>query len=568
MRRTLSVLCASVFAAAACAPSAPTGVEPAPTATQEKPVPGGRLVIGSTGDAKTFMPVISSDTTSSQAWGFLYLSLTRANRDTGETEGNLALDAPKASADGLTLTYTLRDGLVWSDGTPFTGEDYKYTAEAVMRSKLTVRKSTLQDIVGAKDYSEGKADTITGIELSDGGKTITVKLTKVFCPAIAALGGAGAGGLLPKDHFVKHWDNKTTDITKNIDATPLNNAPPASMGPFIFKERTPGVQISYVKNPKFFRGEPLVDELVIKQYADTAATKAALLTGETSYGGVQASDYEEVSKSEILKGFRFPNYGYTYLGWNAKAAKAPWLADKRVRQALTHGIDRQAIMDRIVFGLGKVQHAHLPPPSWAYDDSVLTKYAFDPKKSKELLEAAGAKLGPDGIYRWTNGQPMQMRIETNSGNKTRETVLEVAIEQYKAIGVKIEPQLEAFNVLTDRTKPGTDFEGFILGWALGLDPDMFSIWHSSQRGPGQFNRVNYVNPEVDKALEIGRNGPDCSKAARKAQYDTVQRNLSADVPYTYLFSADDLLFANKQIQNFKPTTISTSWNIHEWWLKR
>src|SRR5207302_9446571 len=112
----------------------------------DTPVAGGRIVAGATGDPKTMQPVISTDTQSSFVWQLFYLTLTRSNYKTGQTEPSLA-DKFELSKDGLTLTYTLKDNLVWSDGTAFTGDDYKYTAEAVMRSKKTTRQSTFANVV-------------------------------------------------------------------------------------------------------------------------------------------------------------------------------------------------------------------------------------------------------------------------------------------------------------------------------------------------------------------------------------------------------------------------------------
>ncbi|HEX9269415.1 MAG TPA: ABC transporter substrate-binding protein, partial [Candidatus Limnocylindria bacterium] len=463
-------------------------------------------------DPKTLQPVISTDTASSGVWGEIYVGLTRTNRESGETEPFLA-EKYDVSADGKTVTYTLRDGLVWSDGTPFTGDDYKYTVEAVMRSPKTVRKSQVDLITGAKDYGAGKTDSISGIQVS--GKTITIKLDRTFCPAIAALGGAGAGGILPSAKFKTVWDNKTTDVSKNIDDNPLNMAPPASMGPFAFKELKPGVQTTLTRNEKYFLGAPNVDEYIVKIYADATAVKNALATGEVTYGGVEAKDFDELTKNDQLTSYRFKSLTYDYIGWNAKAAKAPWLTSKDVRQALWYGIDSDSIIKRVLFGYGSKQLAHNVPVSWAYDPGGLTDYKRDVAKAKQLLEKAGAKMGSDGIYRWTDGSPMKMRIETNQGNNRRETILQVAQEQYKEIGIQVDPLLESFNQLLDRTDPGTDYEGFILGWSLGADPNPYSIWHSSQTGKGQFNNVFYTNPEVDKALETNREGPDCSKEARK-----------------------------------------------------
>ena len=570
MRRLTAILGVILLVSVSCA-QAPTSTgtasgTPAASAA-EQPQPGGRLVLSATGDPKTMQPVISTDTQSSAIWQWFYLSLTRANYKTGQTEPNLA-EKFELSKDGLSLTYTLRDNLVWSDGSPFTGDDYKYTAEAVMRSKKTTRQSTFANVVGAQDYKDGKADEIKGIQVSNGGKTITIQFTKVFCPATAAMGGAGAGGILPSKYFKPKWDNKTTDASKNIDDVDLNMNPPVSMGPFTFKEFKPGVQVTMTKNAKYWRGAPLIDELVVKVYADATAVKNALVTGEVTYAGVEAKDYEEVSKVDALKGYRYKSSSYNYIGWNSKAAKAPWLANRDVRQALWYGINVDAIMKKIVFGLGTQVYAHDPPVSWAYDESGLTKYTYDVNKAKQLLEKAGAKMGTDGIYRWTDGQPMKMRIETNQGNNARETILQFAQDQYKQIGIQIDPLLESFNALLDRTDPGADYEGFIIGWSLGADPDPYSIWHSSQQGKGQFNNIGYNNPAVDEALLANRNGPDCSQDARKKALHTVDAALNQDAPYTFLYSADTLAFASKQLQAFDPNTFSTIWNAEKWWLKK
>ncbi len=232
--RALVALCIVPLVVASC-----TSTGPGDTTGGGQPAGGGRIVAAETSDIKTLNPVLSSDVPSSTAWTLVYVPLTQANSDNAQIEPFLA-EKFGLSQDGLTLTYALRDGLVWSDGVPFTGEDYKYTAEAVMRSKRTVRKNAFDNVVGAKDYQDGKTDTIGGIQVKDGGKTIEIKFTKTFCPAVAALGGAGAGGIIPKHHFVKVWDNKTTDTGKNIDDNPLNLAPPPRWAPSCSRSTCPG----------------------------------------------------------------------------------------------------------------------------------------------------------------------------------------------------------------------------------------------------------------------------------------------------------------------------------------
>src|SRR5207245_10303405 len=185
------------------------------------------------------------------------------------------------------------------------------------------------------------------------------------------------------------------DRYKNIADVPYKSHPPASMRPWIFKSFQPGVQVTFTKNDKYFRGAPLVDELIVKVYADATAVKNALMTGEVTYAAINPSDNDEVSKNDALKLYRFKTSAYDYIGWNAKAAKAPWLANVQVRQALAYGIDAPAIVTKVLFGFGSQIYAHTPPVSWGYDDSGLTKSARDVTQAKQVPASAGARLGPD-----------------------------------------------------------------------------------------------------------------------------------------------------------------------------
>ncbi len=561
--RGLTLLVIALMVITACEPSAPGGRKGGDT-----PRPGGRIVVGSSSDVKTLQPVLSSDTASALVHDRIYIGLTRLNPDNGEVEGGLA-EKFALSSDGLTLTYTLRDGLVWSDGAPFTGEDYQYTSEAVMRSKKTVRKSTFDNVVGAKEYADGKADTITGITVGDNGKTVTIKFTQVYCTAILDMGGAGAGGIIPKHHFSKYWNNKTTDTSTNIDDNPLNMNPPAAMGPFVFKEYRPGDRAVLVRNDKYYRGAPLADEFVVKIYADSTAIKAALVVGEVTFAGIDAKDWDELTRLDHLKGFRFGAFSNTYMGLNSSNPKVPWLADKRVRQALTWGLDVDQIIQKVLFGFGTRVYAMSIPLHWSYDETDLTKYKYDPAKAKQLIESAGAKMGPDGFYRWTDGRTLTMTIETNSGNFTRETILQVAQEQYGKIGIKVQPLLESFPALTERTRYGKpDWEAFVLGFSLGVDPDPYDIWHSTQAHATGFNRVGWN--KTDKLLEQQRSGPDCSVATRKKIIHEVDKQLNDEAPWVFLFTADALVFGNKALQAWEPKPFSTSsyWNVEKWWFRQ
>lgn len=577
MRQLIAIALATFIAATACisspAPATDTasGAPGAPGAGS--PVAGGRLIQGVSDELTGFQPITSGDV-SEVVWGQIYLRLMQNDPDTGVLGPALA-ERWELSADGLTLTYFLRKGIKWSDGEPFTGEDYKYSVEATVRAKRPIRKPSFNRIVGFQDYVDGKTDSMSGIQVSPDGMTITLKLTGGLCTAARTLASAG-GGVLPKHSFIKYWDNKTTDITKTIDSNPLNDAPPASLGPWVFKEWQKGVQVTMTKNPNYFRGAPLLDEYVVKSYANDAAVKAALLTGEITFASTVPTDVEEIQKTagdKLTLSRATIATNYNYLGWNEKSPKAPWLASKDVRQALWYGVNVKAIIDKVQLGYAAQIFSHYPKQSFVYDATGLKTYDYSVATAKSLLEKAGAKMGGDGVYVWSNGQPMQMRLE---GGQGASALIQVVQEQYKAIGIKIDPLIETGPVLTARLDPTQfDHEGHAGSWSISPDPDSAWIFfNAAQQGKGNFNWVHYENAEVTKLLDQGRFGPDCTDETRKKNYQQVNQILNDEAPYTWLWQPESLIYYSTALQGFsqKPYGYTFEgtwdWNAQKLWLKK
>jgi peptide/nickel transport system substrate-binding protein len=556
--------------ASGTAPGAPTVAAGAakPGAVVGEPQFGGRVILGSIADAKVLSPVHSTDVTSSDVHGRIYESLTQLDPKTGEATGRLA-EKFEVSPDNKSITFTLRDGLKWSDGSAFSGDDFAFTAEAVMRSKSTVRKNIFQDIVGAKDYADGKAESISGIQVN--GKNITVQLSQPYCPAVNSIGGFG---IMPRSVFGRYMDPK--DANKNIDEAPELRAPPIAIGPYKFKEWVPNDHITLTRNDGFYLGKPYLDEWVNKVYPDANATTAALKTGEIDVATVEPKDLEDLKALPNLKLYSYLATGYTYIGWNQLRGGKEFLQSKPVRQALAYGLNMDQVIEKVLFGEGRRQLAHTPPVLWAYDPAGLNDYKYDPAKAEQLLQSDGWAKGADGVYQ-KNGTRLEFSMVTNSGNKVRETLLQVAVEQYKQIGINVTPLTEAFEKLVDRTdrsrdpvygdQGGRDFDAVILGWANLNEPDAYTIWHSSSIPAPGFNTVGYKSAAVDQALVDGRTM--CGTADRKAAYKTMNQQLNEDQPYNFGFAANTLLFVQSKFQGVEPSSFRrlAQWNIEKWWIK-
>lgn len=576
-RALITVLAASLMVATACTSGTPsTSSSPsASAATTEQPQTGGRVVEGTISDIATMQPVLVNDTASGRITGLLYDTLLQQDAKTGEVKPRMATYT--TSTDGLTYTFTINDKAVWSDGKPVIAQDWLTGLMAVGLSAKTVRKSSFQDIQGFNDFCKGTsqckgtASSISGVTIdSSNPKKFSVKMTKVSCPAIIDL----IGYTLPTQVFGKYLT--ATSKPEDFDNAPENTNPSVVSGPFKFSEWRKGDQVILGKNDTYWQGAPYVDQYVYKVVANQTAITNGLKTGELTFGGIQAKDLADMQTVDTVKITKYQNLGYTFIGWNTASPTAVGLADKRVRQALAYGIDMDAVIKAVVFGEATKQVAHHVPVQWAYPDTALEQYKYDKAKAQQLLKDAGWTAGSDGILVNSAGKKFNLTISTNSGNTERETLAQVAADQYKQLGINAVAKPEAFQGLVTKLTTGDQtLEATIIGWSLGGDPDPYQIWHSSQipdaaKGTTGFGFTAFKDPAMDKSIEEGRNpsNGDCSTAARKKQYETFNKILNENQPYNFGYSNNVLAVSQKSLQNFAPASFSTIYNVYQWWIKK
>lgn len=576
-RALITVLAASLMVATACTSGTPsTSSSPsASAATTEQPQTGGRVVEGTISDIATMQPVLVNDTASGRITALLYDTLLQQDAKTGEVKPRMATYT--TSTDGLTYTFTINDKAVWSDGKPVIAQDWLTGLMAVGLSAKTVRKSSFQDIQGFNDFCKGTsqckgtASSISGVTIdSSNPKKFSVKMTKVSCPAIIDL----IGYTLPSQVFGKYVT--ATSKPEDFDNAPENTNPTVVSGPFKFSEWRKGDQVILNKNDTYWQGAPYVDQYVYKVVANQTAITNGLKTGELTFGGIQAKDLADMQTVDTVKITKYQNLGYTFIGWNTASPTAVGLADKRVRQALAYGIDMDAVIKAVVFGEATKQVAHHVPVQWAYPDTALEQYKYDKAKAQQLLKDAGWTAGSDGILVNSAGKKFNLTISTNSGNTERETLAQVAADQYKQLGINAVAKPEAFQGLVTKLTTGDQtLEATIIGWSLGGDPDPYQIWHSSQipdaaKGTTGFGFTAFKDPAMDKAIEEGRNpsNGDCSTAARKKQYETFNKILNENQPYNFGYANNVLAVSQKSLQNFAPASFSTVYNVYQWWIKK
>ena len=249
---------------------------------------------------------------------------------------------------------------------------------------------------------------------------------------------------------------------------------------------------------------------------------------------------------------------YTYLGFNL--TREPF-TNPNVRLAISHAINRQELIDGVLQGFGQACSGPYSPLMPAYNPDI-KPIAYNMRTAEMLLEEAGWKKGKDGI-RVKNGKRLAFSLITNSGNPKREKVVVIVQRQLRKIGIDVKVQMIEWSSFLSNFVDKKNFDALVMGWRLSLDPDIFSIWHSSQTGSNQFNFISYANKEVDQLLEKGRRVLDEDK--RVQIYRRVHELIAADQPVCFLFAPDSLGALHKRFRGLLETPTGLSWYWETRW---
>jgi peptide/nickel transport system substrate-binding protein len=458
-----------------------------------------QLVESSIGDASYLNPILAQDSASSEINGFVFNGLIKYDRNLQNFVGELAESWKIKEGAEPEITFFLRKGVLWHDGKEFTAEDVKFTYDKIMDEKTnTVRRS---------DY-----ELVKTAEVLDP-YTFRVTYKQPFSPGL----GTWSMGIIPK-HLLENQDINTTSF----------NRKPVGTGPFRFVEWVSDEKIVVEANPRYFQGKPYLDRIIYRIIPETSLSEMELLTRGIDSYSVWPFQFQRMKEVSFLNVYSQPSLGYTYIGYNFKN---PLFQDKRVRQALTYAINREEIVQYVLYGLGKVANGPFPPQLW-YSNPHVKPLPYDPAKARQLLAEAGWKdINGDGILE-KDGKPFSFKLITNSGNDTRRDVGVLAQRAFRELGIDVKFEVYEWSVFLKNFINAKAFDACILGWSLSPDPDDYQIWHSSQIEKG-FNFISYRNPEVDRLWEEGRREYDIEK--RKVIYWRINELMAEDQPYTFLF---------------------------------
>ena len=461
------------------------------------------------------------------------------------------------SEDGLLLTFHLNDNIKWHDGEPFTAEDVAFTFNGLAHKDYTgPRYSDVESLVGAKECHEGKTDTVAGIKVIDP-LTVSFEFKESYPPGLAKIGADRA--IIPKHIWenipVGEWGNATKQMNEAVGC-----------GAYKLAKFEAGQYVELAANEEFFQGPPATKNVIFK-VSNQETVVAELVKGEIDIADISSLKAQDLKTLEE-KGIKIADYpGITvqYMGMNLRE---PIFQDKRVRQAITYGIDRKLMVEKLLEGHGTLINAPILPTSWAYPQGgALNEYAHNVEKAKELLAEAGWKdRNGDGIAEDQSGKPFSVTLSYPIGNKMREMSAPIIQANLKQIGIDVKLDMMEFGALLDKVMANHEFDLYLMGSSLDTDPDPKPIWHSDassdKKGESAWNIVAFRNPQADQLIMEGLATTDTQKRA-EAYYKFAEL-VNDQAPQVFLYCPDIMKAYNPKLLNYTPGTFHDYEDFTKW----
>jgi len=442
--------------------------------------------------------------------------------------------------NGMAVTYDIQPGAKWGDGTPVTTKDVIFTWK-VGRHK----KSGVSNIEFYRSLY--KVDTIDE-------KTFTLHFDKRTFDYNAINGFNLLPAHVDEINFADPVKYKTRTA---FDTDTVNEA--LYFGPYVIAEVVSGSHVVLEPNATWYGKRPQFKRIVVRVIENTAALEANLLSGGIDMiAGELGLTVDQALTFEKRHGQKFnilykPGLIYEHIDLNLDN---PFLADKRVRHALIHALDREAISAKLFAGRQPVAHTSVNPLDWVYADDI-SKYPFDPKKAARLLNEAGWTVRKKGIRHNKKGDRLAFELMTTAGNRTRELVEQVLQSQWKGAGIDVRIRNEPARVFFGQTVTERKFKSFAMyAWISAPESVPRTTLHSAHI-PTEFNNYagqNYTgfkNAEMDELLESIEVQLDRGK--RKVMWKRLQEIYAEELPVIPLYFRANAHILPKWLTGVEPT---------------
>ena len=513
--RRLAVLLLVVFAA--CRRETPIPPPTATTATTTRaeagPVEGGRLVLRLETDVNSLNYVLQTTEDERQVLQYIYDPMIDFDANLEPIPGTIAKWEIEDGGKAYVLHIDPR--ATFSDGKPVTSADVIFTLEKILDEESMQFAGWYEGL----DRKQTKAID---------EKTVRV----VFAQAKATQLVSFNIGVLPKHVYEKVDFQKTTAVIGN--------------GPYVLERRETGKSISLKRNPNYWREKPHIDSVLFRIIADDNVAWNALKRGDIHVTRVNNDTW--VREKDAVKD-RIEFYNTWLLSWNGAPwnLKDPLFQDASVRRALAMAFDRQSLIDRLYHGQARAISGPFLPDTWAYNNDV-HPIEYNPQAASALLSAAGWKDSDNDGVLDRGGKPFRFTMLITAGSKISTDMAQLFQDSLRRIGVAMEISTLDGAAFFERILGG-NFQSAMLAWTNDPDPDLYSLFHSSQTPPGGLNVAHYSNAEADQLLERGRTTFD--RARRAEMYHQFHDIVASDQPYLFIVQVGMKWAVDKRVKNVR-----------------
>ncbi len=502
------------------------------------PARGGSLVATMRSEPRTFNPHAGRDFASSLVIGLTQARLLRINRATQQLEPWLA-ESYTCSADALSCTMKLREGVSFSDGAPFTSADVVFSFQAAYDEKTG---SPLGDalLVGGKPLAVTARDA----------HTVVVTFPSVFGPGLRLLDSLP---ILPKHKLNEAFKAGTLRQQWGPAAPPADIA---GLGPFVIQSYQAGQRIVLVRNPKYWRKDaagtplPYLDRLTLEITPDQNAELLRLQSGQAdlTQSEIRPDDYAALKREAAAGKLRLVDAGLAFdadaFWFNLKpGAKAhdsrPWLARVELRRAVSHAVNRRAFADEVFLGAAEPHWGPITPSNkaWFAPEGAIDREVYDTARARVLLAGLGLRdANSDGMLEDAAGAPARFSLVTQKGNTALEKGAAFIRDELKKVGLAIDVVPLEVGALVDRMTKG-DYDALYFRFlTTDTDPAMnLDFWLSS--GGAHVWNIEQAVPATpwEKQIDtlIGAMAAERNPSRRRQLFLDVQKLLSQNLPIIY-----------------------------------
>lgn len=521
---------------------------------------GGEIRIAQRAEPKTFNPVTAADGPSREVIRRIMGDLISINRETHQTEPALA-EKWTVSKDALHYTLTLREGLKFSDGHPFTADDVVFSFAVYLDEKSGSPQRDLL-IIGDKPIQVTKLDV----------RHVRFDMAQPYAAAERIFDSLA---MLPKHLLERPWLEGRFAQAWNPGTAPGSIA---GLGPFRLKEYKPGEQIVLERNPYYWKRDaagrrlPYLDALRFIFVATEEAQALRFAAGDTGIlNRFSARQLPLIAASAVTD--LGPGLEYSFLFFNLAPGAKPWFANTGFRQAISAAIDRDAIVRLVFGGHAYPLSTHVSPANRLWANQRIPRPVRSLVRARSLLEQAGFRWNAGHALLDAQGNRVGFSLITSAGNEDRMQMATMVQEDLRQLGIEVQITGIEFRSLLDRVMQTHQYDACILSLGGGdSDPNAeMNVWLSGGAthlwNPRQKQPATAWETEIDGLMK--RQGVTLRYTDRKALFDRVQEIEAAQLPLISLVSPGLLVAARKDIGNFRPSVLDhyTLWNAEYLFLR-